>query len=394
MLIAGDPSGDALGAELIGALRDTCGGRAGLEPRFFGVGGPKMQGAGMELIFDFTRNAVFGLEALKRLFEFRRQLHELVEIAAQRRPDAIICVDFSGFNRRFAHAVRRHVAECAGGSAAWKPRIVQYVSPQVWASRPGRADSLAQAIDLLLAIFPFEKAWYRERVPSLRVEFVGHPIIDRYREQLPAAEKPDPGGSPSIVLFPGSRPTELKRHLPVMLGALDHLWAARPGVRATMVLSPRLADMARRLGVPAEVEIKSELAEALRDADLAIAKSGTITLECGYFGVPTVAMYRTSLLTYGLAKCIVQVKWIAMPNILANEEIFPEFIQRRATASNIGQAALELLEDAGRRNNVKAALRRVAASLGPPGASRRAAGEILRLLEPQSAASSTVSKQP
>jgi lipid-A-disaccharide synthase len=155
-----------------------------------------------------------------------------------------------------------------------------------------------------------------------------------------------------------------------------------------MVLSDRMAEMARQLGLPREIEVQSNLADGLARADLAIAKSGTVTLECAYFGVPTVAMYKTSVATYAIAKRIVKVKWIAMPNILANEEVLPEFVQSKATPGNIARAALELLNDGTRRNTVKAKLRSIAASLGAAGASRRAAEEIVRLIEPHPAASS------
>jgi lipid-A-disaccharide synthase len=379
MFIAGEASGDILGAELIVALRERLGAR---DAQFFGVGGAQMQAAGMELIFDFARNAVFGLEAFTRLWEFRKRFNYLLEVAMQRRPDAIICVDFAGFNRRFARAVKEHVRRNA--FSEWSPKIIQYVSPQVWASRPGRADKLAKDVDLLLSIFPFEKAWYARRTPNLRVEFVGHPMVDRYKGQVQSVES-SKTASPTIVFLPGSRPSELKRHLPVMCEAMKRIRADLPKVRAVMVLSDRLTEMARRLGLPADFEMRSNLADALAQADLAIAKSGTVTLECAFFRVPTVAMYKTSMLTYAIAKRIVKVKWIAMPNILANEEVFPEFVQSDATADNITGAALELLRDTARRNTVKAKLGAVAASLGEPGAAHRAAEEILGLLKPASA---------
>ena len=145
-----------------------------------------MAAAGMELIFDFTRHAIFGLEALKRLGEFRQHLQHLLQLAVERKPDVIVCVDFAGFNRRFAHAVKEHVRRSSDG---WNPKIIQYISPQVWASRPGRADKMAKDIDLLLAIFPFEKDWYAARVPELPVKFIGHPIIDRYAGAPAAARR-------------------------------------------------------------------------------------------------------------------------------------------------------------------------------------------------------------
>ena len=384
MLVAGEASGDTLGAELIVALREQLETR---DAKFLGVGGPQMQAAGMELIFDFARNAVFGLEAFNRIFEFRRQFNAMVELAEQRKPDVVIGIDFGVFNSRFAQVVRTR----ADQSKDWRPKLVQFVSPQVWASRPWRARKLARNLDLLLSIFPFEKAWYAHRTPSLRVEFVGHPMVDRY-SSVPRNRHDTNTQSPTIAFLPGSRPSELKRHLPVMRDVLQRIRAAVPGASAVMVLPDRLADVARQIGLPAEFNVRPNLADELRRADLAIAKSGTVTLECAFFGVPTVAMYKTSGATYALAKCLVCVKWVAMPNILANEEVFPEFIQSRATAENIAGAALELLRDTARRNTVKAKLGAIAASLGEPGAARRAAEEILGLLQTNSAASSVESE--
>lgn len=372
MFIAGEASGDTLGAELISALRQ----QAGSETRFFGAGGPQMKAAGLEVIVDFSQHAVFGLEAWRRIFEYRRRFEELLKLALERRPDVIVCVDFAGFNRRFAHAVRERTR--AGGG--WQPKIIQYVSPQVWASRPGRADKLAPDLDLLLTIFPFEKAWYARRTPQLRVEFVGHPMVERYGVQAVRDDAVNP--APRLVFLPGSRRSELKRHLPVMNEVLRGVRGKFPGARATMVLPDRLVGAARQIGLAADFELRPSLAGELAQADLAISKSGTVTLECAYFRVPSVVMYKTSFLTYAIAKAIVQVKWIAMPNILADEEVFPEFVQAAATAGNITGAALELLGDKARRSRVQAALDRIVASLGEPGAAGRAARQILGLFSP------------
>src|SRR6185436_15610218 len=192
MLIAGEASGDMLGAELVTALREECAliGTGplsdfqplfgGLAPRFFGAGGPRMAEAGVELATDLTEHAVVGLiEVIKHYRTFKRLFEQLLRLALERQPDAIICVDFSGFNRRFARAVKAHVSARAGVFNNWNPKIIQYVSPQVWASRPGRARQLERDVDLLLTIFPFEKAWYAGHAPKLRLEFVGHPVIDR-----------------------------------------------------------------------------------------------------------------------------------------------------------------------------------------------------------------------
>jgi lipid-A-disaccharide synthase len=381
MVIAGEASGDAIAAELILALRAALSDRSEGAPVFFGVGGEKVKAAGAELIFDLAENAVFGLEAFTRILEFRRRFLQLLDVAIKRRPDVIVCVDFSGFNSHFARAVRKHVAK--GSVPQWNPKIVQYVSPQVWASRPWRARKLKKVVDLLLAIFPFEKAWYADRVAGMPVDFVGHPVVDRYHAQAAMASKRDydVNDAPNLLVLAGSRPSELKRHLPILSGAIALIRKVKPQAQVTMVMADHLISQARSIGLPDAVTVKSAgLAEALAAADVAIAKSGTITLECAYFGVPTVAMYRTSWATYELARRIVTVPWIAMPNILANEEIFPEFVQERASSENIARSCLELLDDPARRNYVKTKLRQIAASLGDPGVNKRAAEAILELM--------------
>jgi lipid-A-disaccharide synthase len=397
MLIAGEASGDMLAAELVRALRQEFAEaeaipttdyqplHTGLEPRFFGAGGPQMAAAGVDLAFDMTAHSVIGLtEALKHYFKFRRLLHQLFQLALERQPDAIICVDFSGFNRRFAQAIRQYTRRRADWFHDWDPKIIQYVSPQVWASREGRAWQMARDYDVVLSIFPFEKDWYAKRVPQLRVEFVGHPIADRYGERPRAGDEGQEAlVTPRLLLLPGSRTGELARHLPVMIGALVLIRAQMPKLRVRMVLpNESLLRQAKALSLPVNWEVQvGGLPESLADADVAIASTGTVTTECAYFGVPTVALYKTSWSTWQIAKRIVKVKYGAMPNLLANEEIFPEFIQDAATPENIARATLELLRDEGRRARVKSRLAEVVASLGGPGAVRRAAHVIVETLK-------------
>jgi lipid-A-disaccharide synthase len=397
MLIAGEASGDVLAAELVRALRQELAEakaipttdcqplHTSLEPRFFGAGGPQMAAAGVDLAFDMTEHSVIGLsDALKHYFKFRRLLHQLFHLALERQPDAIICVDFSGFNRRFAQAIRQYTHARNDWFHDWKPKIIQYVSPQVWASREGRAYQMARDYDAVLSIFPFEKDWYAKRVPQLRVEFVGHPNAERFGEwQVASGVRRGDKGKPLLLLLPGSRTSELARHLPVMLEALVLIRAQLQNLRARMVLpNETLVRQAKALRLPVALEVQvGGLPESLREADVAIASTGTVTTECAYFGVPTVALYKTSWTTWQIARHIVKVKYAAMPNLLANEEIFPEFIQDAAVPENIAKAALELLRDEGRRVRVKSRLAEVVASLGGPGATRRAAHVIVELLK-------------
>ena len=385
MLIAGEASGDLLAAELVSAL---CGQLFALDarssPQFFGAGGSKMAAAGVELAFDLTRHSVVGIsDVLKNYFKFRRLFNQLLALAIERRPDVVIGVDYGGFNLRFGHAIRQYVRKHPGG---WNPKIVQFVSPQVWASRPGRADLLAADYDLLLSIFPFEKDWYARRAPKLRVEFVGHPMVGRFNSEGRVPRAPDSdnlvtrGVRPSeILLLPGSRRSELQRHLPVMLRALKLIQGKLPAAEAKMVLPDEsLVQLAKSSGVNLEIQT-GNLPEALARADVAIASTGTVTMECAFFGVPTVTLYKTSALTYQIARRIVTVKSLTMPNLLAGEEVFPEFIQNAATPENIARAALGLLQDVALRTKIKSQLAKIISSLGEPGASQRAAEAILSL---------------
>ncbi len=453
LLIAGEASGDLLAAELVAAIRRAEAARGIPFPaQFFGAGGRRMQEAGVEVVVDMTPHAVIGVwEVVRKLGGFKRLFDTLLGLACERQPDVIVGVDYSGFNRRFARAVRRRVRALRGPFHNWSPRIVQYVSPQVWASRPGRAYSLARDVDRLLCLLPFEQAWYAARVPDLRVEFVGHPLVDRHlnaeggmRNAESGGREPDVGGRkpeggdqsphpaprtshlapphslldprpstldprpprpprpspfdpPKVVLLPGSRRGELTHHLPAMIGAARRILEAAPDTRFALVLPDE--DL-RRLAegwsakVPAVRVQVGGLAQALQEATVAIASTGTVTLECAWFGVPTVALYRTSWPTYLLARSLVTVDSLAMPNLLAGETVFPELIQQRATPRNIARETLALLGHPAKRDEVKARLARVVATLGPPGASDRAAAAILDLLDPRQPRESTPEQPP
>jgi lipid-A-disaccharide synthase len=383
MLIAGEASGDLLASELAASLRAKL-----PDATFFGAGGPKMAAAGVELEFDLTQHAVIGFtDVLKNYLKFRELFDRLFAVAIKRKPDVIIGVDYGGFNLRFGHAIREYARY---DNSDWYPKIAQFVSPQVWASRPGRADLLARDYDLLMSIFPFEKDWYAKRVPGLRVEFVGHPMIDRLKAEshlsseaaLRRMEKRTAEASttaPAILLLPGSRRSELKRHLPVMLPALKMVWDKLPSMKAKMVLPDKaLADLAKSLGANLEIQI-GRLPEALAQTDIAIASTGTVTMECAFFGVPTVTLYKTSRLTYEIGKRIVTVTSLTMPNLLSGQSVYPEFIQDAATPDAIAGATLDLLQNEPRRQQIRSQLAGIVSSLGDPGATDRATRAILNL---------------
>jgi len=395
MLIAGEASGDLLAAELVRAIRAEFANSpaivtpdyqplyTSLEPRFFGAGGPHMAAAGVELAFDMTAHAVIGLsDVLKSLPKFRHLLKSLQRLAQEREPDAIICVDFAGFNLRFAKAIRKYVRGHQDWFHDWNPKIIQYVSPQVWASREHRAHDLAENYDLLLSTFFFEKEWYAKRVPRLKVEFVGNPILDRHAQAVtlePVLAQPN--GVPTIVLLPGSRRGELRRHVPVVVQVARRIGEKRKANFKMVLPSQFLVDYAKTLGGYGEIKLQAaEVGQALARAELAITKSGTITMECAYFGVPAVVFYKTSTFNYLIGKQLAKVRHLAMPNLLANEEVFPEFIQGAASPERIAQAALELLQDEQRRQRIKNKLAEIVGALGAGGASQRAARAIVALV--------------
>jgi len=411
MLIAGEASGDLLASELVMALRARVPGAT-----FFGAGGSYMSSAGVELVHEMSHLSVVGItDVLLKLLELRRVMNKLLAAAIQRQPDVIIGIDYGGFNLRFGHAIRQHIRN--DPFSTWKPKIVQFVSPQVWASRPWRANRIAEDYDLLLSIFPFEKNWYAKRVPKLRVEFVGHPMVSRFSPEervaraLNSHSDPIASGenspSPQILLLPGSRKSELKRHLPPILGAMKLIRDQLPAARAKMVLPgehlvnvlywqlmQQLPSAESRFGPPSlaatqgmvqqiipELQIQiGNLPEALSKTDLAIAKTGTVTMECAFFGVPAVTLYKGTWLNYQIARHLITVKTFTMPNLLANEEVYPEFLQTTLTAENLARAALDILNHEERRQKIKSQLQKIVASLGGPGAPDRAADAVLSLI--------------
>lgn len=374
-LIAGETSGDQLAAELVHPWR-----RSRPDLRFSGAGGPAMAAAGVQLSVDLTAHSVIGLwEVIRRYGTFRRLFHQLLDQCVAARPDIIVGIDYGGFNLRFATALRERTQ-----GTDWNPRLVQYVSPQVWASRPGRARRMEKTHDLLLSILPFEKDWYARHAPGLPVEFVGHPIVDRHADRSTAPRTVTPR---EVLLLPGSRVGELQRHLPVLLETVRRI-RAHPGgadIRARLILpTARLVELARSLGAGRDGNPEPEvggLPEALQQATLALASTGTVTLECAWFGVPTLALYRTSWLTYEIGRRVITVKHLAMPNLLADAVVMPEFIQSEANPVQLAQRAIEWLSDPAGLLATRQRLRELVSHLGTPGAAARAAGHLEDLLQ-------------
>lgn len=356
MFIAGEASGDTHAAEVVKCLSAQA-----PELKVFGAGGPKMREAGMEMLIDLTEHAVVGLvEVLKNYGKFRRIFWELVGEAEKRRPDAVVLVDFPGFNLRFAAQMKRRGL-----------KVIYYISPQLWAWHAGRARQIERDVDLMLTIFPFEKDWYSRHAPGLRVEFVGHPLVERMAEN-PKSEIRNPK---LVLLLPGSREREVAKIWPVMAQVVDLMPPELEFVAAAV--DAKTAAMMRHPRVKVQT---GKAQEWMRQAALAITASGTATMECAVYGCPMVVVYKVNWLTYLVGRALVRVNWLAMPNVIAGREILPEFIQHKARAGRIAGAARELLEDAHKRAAMERQLAAVVSSLGGPGAGKRAAQWILASL--------------
>lgn len=360
LFVAGDLSGDEHAA---GVAREAKARGAEIAA----LGGPALKKVADRWLGDLVSESVMGFwEPIKKIPVFLNFLNRVLRPALDRfKPDVVVPTDFFGFNH--------YVARAAKGSGH---RVCYFVSPQVWASRPGRIQSLKKCVDRMMVIFPFEEKIYRDA--GVPVTFVGHPLLDRLPDvALEVPRKVEP----TVGLLPGSRPGEVRRLLPVFLQAAEQLPS---GTRFVLFAAPtlsnafydRLLESHRPRGSFVEV-VRDENYEWRRGVDVALACSGTATLENALLGLPTVVAYKTSWPTYALAQGLVHVKHIAMPNLLAGKVVMPELIQSRATPHLLAEAIRPLLVQPDHRQAVRKELLALRGLLGGPGASVRAAETIM-----------------
>jgi lipid-A-disaccharide synthase len=373
-LVAGEASGDTLGAALIDALR-----RRFPQARFAGVAGPKMKAAGCESWFDIEELSVMGLtEVLRHLPRLLRLRGALRRRIVDWRPDVFVGVDFKEFNLGLARRLKR-----AG------LRTVQYVSPQVWAWRQGRARTLGEAVDLILCLFPFEPDFYREY--GVRAAFVGHPLADQIPMEVDRAAARsalgiDPGARVLAVL-PGSRHGEVERLAEPFAGAAELLAARYPGL---VCLAPMVTPQLRELFAARCAALAPRAAMRMLDgnahlalaaADVVLVASGTATLETALYKRPMVVAYRMGAITAFVLRRLglVKVQYFSQPNLLAGAGLVPEFFQEQASPVNLSDALATWLEQPARVAEVQREFAAIHESLRQGGADR-AAGEIAELL--------------
>ena len=339
MLVAAEASGDALGAGLARALKS----RLGDQVVFVGVGGPRMAAEGVVSPFDIAELSILGwIEGLKAYGKVKRRVQETAALAEREQPDAVVLIDSWGFTIRVAKAIR-----------AARPTVplIKYVGPQVWASRPGRARTLAGAVDHLLALYAFDAPWFEKE--GLATTVVGssalHVDMDHADGAAFRARRGIAQDARLLLVLPGSRPSEIRRMTPVYEAAIRKLKAVDPTLEVAVVAAGTVAhDVAGRVAAwPFRVHLveESEKYDAMRAATAALATSGTVSTELALAGAPMVIAYKIDGLSYQLMKRMVTAKHITLFNVAADDRIAPEFIQNEATPTLLAAAVGRLLND-------------------------------------------------
>jgi lipid-A-disaccharide synthase len=371
LLSCGEASGDLYAGALTRELR-------ALDPSttILGLGGPQLQAAGATLVDDYREVSATGLiEPLGKLPRLVRTRRRLVDAARAERPDALILIDFSGFNLRLAPAIK-----------ALGVPVIYYISPQIWAWRRKRLETIKAVSDRVLVIFPFEVPIYRDA--GVPVEFVGHPLIDLAKPSAPRADFLRAHGltpsSPTVAILPGSRPSEVRRILGPLIDAGVRIRAHVPGAQFVVARAPRLDDAlfdpVRNGGLDRVAIVQGDADTVLASADVALTASGTATVQTALHDTPMVIVYRVSPVSYQLLRRLVSVDAIGMVNLIAGERIVPELVQDDFTPDAVAREAVSMLTDRERAARIRAGLARVREKLGGPGASRRAAEAILRVV--------------
>jgi len=366
LLIAGEASGDVHGAELVAALR-----RLDPQVEVYGVGGEKLRRAGMHVLVDTASIATMGLTEVVGAFARILAMYRLLKrFLVEQRPSLVVLIDYAEFNMLFAKRAK-----------ALAIPVLYYIAPQVWAWRRGRVKKIAQRVDRLAAIFPFEPDLYNQERPL--AEFIGHPLVDvvrptRSRDETLARHHLDPQ-RPLLALLPGSRKKEIRLLLKPALAAAQKL--AAEGWQPVLALAHTLSrqdvvDVLDGAEPPVPI-VEDDTYNLVHAADAALVASGTATLETALLGRPMVIMYRVSALTFAVARRLVRVDHIGMPNIILGRRVFPELLQDDVACDKLVEAVHDVVR---RKAEVQQALQEIRTCLAKPGAAERGAQMALELM--------------
>jgi len=375
MIIAGEVSGDIHGGKLVREIKK-------LNPAiaFFGTGGEQMRAEGVDLIHDLNDLAVLGLvEVIRHYPRIRSIFYEMIECAHQRKPDAVILIDYPGFNIRIAEHLKKLGIP-----------VIYFISPQIWAWGQHRKKVISQRVDKMLVFFDFEKQFYSDT--GLDVEFVGHPLVEHLvpeisRESFIASHDLDPD-RPLLGLLPGSRKNEIERLLPVMLESAREIYQAMPEVQFVLPVGsaiPRgqlmgIYEQWKESNTVPVTLIDGQVHETMAYSDLVLVASGTATLETACLGTPMIILYKVNVITSLCARLVIKIPYIGLVNVVAGRIVAPEFLQHNARPSKIAACAMEYLSHPETMIDFKNELKRVKQKLGGPGALQRAAQSIMTFL--------------
>lgn len=368
MIVAGEASGDVHGHHLARELlfRDT-------KLRLFGMGSSMMAKAGVRLLYDPTEKSSLGFgEALRSVFVLRRLLDRLTQVIERHRPDALVLIDFPGFNMRLAERAKQYGVP-----------IVYYFSPSAWAWGKGRAKKVASHAEAVLAVFPFEADVYREA--GANVEFVGHPLVDTAKAATPANEFLDEINftrySPVLGLLPGSRRQEIDNHLSLLIEAAQKIREQLPNAGFLLPLAHTVNVQRIKERIPRNLPFRMVTGrnyDVIQAVDAAAVCMGTATLESALIGTPIVSFYRTSKSTYFIGKLLYRGNFVSLPNIIAQRKIIEELLQGQVTAQAVADELLALLRPT-KASLVLKGFSEVRQRLGGPGAVGRAADAVLKV---------------
>jgi lipid-A-disaccharide synthase len=371
LIVAGESSGDLYGAQLVEAM-------AVLAPQvqFYGVGGIEMKRKGVNLLFSSSELAVVGItEVLGKVGHIWRAWREIKRFIVDHTPHLAVLIDYPDFNLRLARVLKDNAVP-----------VLYYVSPQVWAWRPGRIKKIAKRVAKMVVILPFEVPIYQHK--GVDVEFVGHPLLDILDTDLSRKELRRRLGVPPdcllIGLLPGSREREVKVLLPPLVGAAEILSREFPSCRFVLPLASTIKrdlvqDFIAGGRFPLEV-VEGRTFEVMKAADLLLVVSGTATLEGAIAGVPMVIIYRLSPISYLIGRMLVKVKCIGLANIIVGRKVVPELIQGEVTPQRIAREATKILRDPAKKEEIEGAFKLVQEKLGGKGASHRVARIALQMM--------------
>ena len=372
LIVTGEASGDLHGANLAKAIW-------ALDPKveLVGIGGAAMRAAGVTLVPGVPHLDVMGLIGISAVRAMVQRIRAIRRVLKAEAWDLVVLIDNPGLNFHFAR-----VAKAAGR------RVLYYIAPQIWAWRPGRIKWIQRRVDHVVVILPFEPQLYRRA--GVRCTFVGHPLLDAVASNYDRGalrRRFDVEEGTSIVgLLPGSRVAEITMLLPVLLETAVKLAEIAPRTRFILAQASSIEDnllqgLLERSAVPVRV-VRDQASEVMAASDVLMIASGTATLQAAVVGTPMVLLYKTTPLTYRLARWLIRVKWIGLVNLVAGRSIVPEIIQDEATADRLSREVHRLLTDSKAYNEMKQGLEQVRQSLGEPGASRRAAEVVLAECQP------------